>query len=160
MLVLGLLDGRLAWWDLARGTKLAETPAHRGHIFAVAFSRDGRLLASAGDDSTVALWPVETRGQPIRWTHPKLGCFSLAFSSVGNRLATGHSGSDALRLWDLGTLRELVDLPAEGNLFRHAEWSRDGNAILAATSDGRCYVWHAPSFAELDAAERALEKPR
>ncbi len=149
LLVLGLVDGSLASWNLAGGTRLADTPAHRGHVFALAFSSDSRWLASAGDDGTVALWPAEPPRRPIRWTPHNQSCFSLAFSSQGNRFITGHSGNTGLRLWDLATLRDLISLPAEGSLFRHAEWSRDGNAILAAASDGRCYLWRAPSFAEL-----------
>ena len=155
LLVLGLRDGRLAWWDLARGTKLADAPAHRSHVTAVAFSPDGRLMVTSGDDEPLALWPAGIAGQPTRWRHNRPGCFSLAFSSAGNRLATGH-GATGLRVWDLGTFRELLDLPGEGSLFRHAEWSMDGNAILTATSDGRCCVWRAPSFAELDGPERTF----
>ena len=43
-------------WETATGTMLTQTSGHRGQVTAVAWSADGRTLATGGDDSTVLLW--------------------------------------------------------------------------------------------------------
>jgi len=65
---------------------------------------------------------------------------------------TGLAGGKAARLWDLRTRRELLTLAAPGNGFRSVRFSSDGDTLLCGSDDGHCYLWRAPSFAELDGA--------
>jgi WD40 repeat protein len=88
------------------------------------------------------------------------GAHAVTFSPDGQRLVTGGGpGSDAVKLWDLSdpsTHRELMTLPGEGSLFYLVAFSPDGRWLAARESIGnRFQLWQAPSWAEIDAVEKA-----
>ena len=72
---------------------------HEGSVHSVAFSPDGKFLASGGDDHTVRIWSVET-GECLKvLKEQESSVHSVAFSPDGKFLASG--GRDKIvRIWE------------------------------------------------------------
>jgi WD40 repeat protein/serine/threonine protein kinase len=152
--------GAVQWFDGRTGALVAKTAGHRHEVQGLAFSRDGSQAASVALDGTVALWETASLKQLALFRGHMHGAHAVTFSPDGQRLVTGGGpGSDAVKLWDLSdpsTHRELMTLPGEGSLFYLVAFSPDGRWLAARESIGnRFQLWQAPSWAEIDAVEKA-----
>jgi len=117
-------------------------------------SPDGRLVAATTDSGMVRLCDAVT-GQLIEDLQGHLNAtFGVAFSKDGSRLISACGGLEAVKLWDVGTRQELLNLSGAGSLLKQALWSADGDTILAGRpGEALWQAWHAPSWEEIAAAE-------
>ncbi|KAG8984113.1 hypothetical protein FRB90_005558, partial [Tulasnella sp. 427] len=120
------------------------TVQERGGISSVAFSRDGKRIASGSSDGTVRLWDAETgqqSGEPLEGHTDPVA--SVAFSTDGKRIASG-SWDGTVRLWDAETGQQSGE-PLEGHTsgVTSVAFSPDGKRIASGSSDGTVRLWDA-----------------
>src|SRR5262245_16053129 len=96
------------WYYLWRlSHRFSSTLHHNNTISSVAFSPDGKRLATGSADRTVKLWDAATGQEMLTLKGHSDSVTSVAFSPDGKRLATG-SDDRTVKLWDAGTGQEML----------------------------------------------------
>lgn len=95
------VDWGVKLFDLAKKRERAALKGHKGAVAAVAFSPDGRTLATGSWDGTVRLWDAATGAEAGGYAWPVGKVYSLAYAPDGGRLAAGGD-TGAVVVWDVG----------------------------------------------------------
>ena len=111
---------------------------HDGHVFSVAFSLDGKYLATGCSDGTAALWDVANGTEVTRMNHDG-SVFSVAFSPDGKYLATAGEDRTA-RLWEATNGQEVARMIHE-NPVGSVAFSPNGKYLATAGLENSTQVW-------------------
>lgn len=133
-------NDRIQIWNITQNTFLGELPGHIDAIIALAFSPDGKLLASASRDQTALLWEVSS-GDLLR-DLSKAGYepMGFAFSPDGNRLAVADSAG-GIRYWEMSSLRDIAYVPTGDQSLSAIAFSPDGKWFAVGGEQGFLSLW-------------------
>lgn len=167
----GNQEGKIYLWDSTTGRLLASIKGHTQflkslqsifgwtdppqdeHIRALAFSSDGKMLASGSADKTVQLWNALTRSKHATLKGHKSWITAVAFSTDGKTLATGDANK-TVKLWDVSTGRARMVLRGHKNTVTALTFAPEGTplysrCLASGSADGTIRFWDPDTGQEL-----------
>lgn len=133
-------------FDLTTKESTFTSRAHHGMVRAAAFSGDGKILVTAGHDSTLKVFDAATGKERDTFKGHDWVVTAMTFTPDGKTVASVccNSIKRSIRLWDPLTLRESLNIPLPDKIFaiHDLAFSPDGKN-LAGVSNWRLHIWDA-----------------
>jgi WD40 repeat protein/serine/threonine protein kinase len=154
--------GEVVVWDASSGQELLTLKGHRRFVNSVAFSPDGKLLATLSRDNTVKVWDAQTGRELLSLPVQSSSAGCVAFSPDGKQLASSsetppmvappNPHASEVKVWDVQTGQELFTLKGPSH---SVAFSPDGKRLVCGSggygprSGGALKVWDALTGQEL-----------
>jgi len=132
----------LVLWDARNGQELPRAPAQPTWLIRVAFSPDGKHLATSGARGHAKVWSVPDLGEVAVLPHDdEWTVFALAFAPDGRRLITGTSDG-LLRMWEWESKRLVAVWLGHSFGCDVVQWSPDGKLLATGGRDQIVRLWN------------------
>lgn len=122
------------------GTTLLTYRGHTSAVTALAWSPDGKRLASGSWDCTVHLWNAANGSRILRYQGHTAGVTSVAWSPDKKRLASG-SADGVVQVWDVATGQTRFTYHGQPEAITALAWSWDGAYLASASTDLTVHIW-------------------
>jgi WD40 repeat protein len=148
-LVTGSYDASVKLWDVAAGKELTTLSGHNHYVTSVAFSPNGKLLASGGQElvddgrqsgyGVAKLWDAIIHQEKVTLGHEQM-VSAAAFSPSGRTLVTA-SWDQTVRVWDVATGEERPSLGRHKAAVLCLAFASDGSTLAAGGRDFGIKLW-------------------
>ncbi len=135
-------NSRVRLWDTSKGQPMRWLTNYEHRVWALAFSPDGKFLATGGADHTLRLWDVATLQQAELFLGHSGEVKSVAFSADGHMLASGSDDKTAM-LWSTQPNRTETTV---SNVVSRPIFSVDGQFIAAGIGQDTVALWDAATL--------------
>jgi WD40 repeat protein/serine/threonine protein kinase len=164
-------DCTVVMWDWASGKEILTLKGHTGLVGSMAFSPDGKRLATGGSGlrrgheprGQVQLWDVASGQKILALKGHTDSVRSVAFSPDGKRLATG-SMDKTVKLWAAASGQEVLTLRGHAGFFYPVAFSPDGKRLTCAdvtsADGGTIMIWDASKSLKEIGEKQPAERPK
>jgi len=127
-------------WDAATGELRKTFAGHSDVIVTVAFSPDGKLLATGSVDKYVKIWDLALGKELRTLAGHTADILNVTFSADSTKLGTASADGTA-KLWDVASWQELFSFVGHLGPLQTIEFDRDGARVVTSSSDKTARVW-------------------
>jgi hypothetical protein len=144
------VDSAIRVWDVETGRQVRRLESHRGVVWSVAISPDGRRVLSGGRDKAVILWDAETGSEIRRFREHTGDLTCVAFLPDGRRAIS--AGDDrTIRVWDVETGQEIHSFRGHTDGITWVAVSPDGRWLLSSSYGGcELLLWDVEARKQVD----------
>ena len=131
----------------AQDPKAKSSVGHGSLVSSLAFSPNGKILASGSWDSSVKVWNLSNSELIYNLPASSWSVLAVAISPDSKTLANGNGygptiESETVRLWDLGTGKLIRSISASAKI-RAVTFSLDGKTLISGAEDKTIKIWNA-----------------
>jgi WD40 repeat protein len=135
-------------WDAATGKHLRDFKGKPRVVIWLAYSADGKHVASCGQDKIIRLWDAEAGTERGRLAGHEKDITSLAFAD-GGKLVVSGSMDETIRVWDVAARKEVRRIAEKRCGVKSLAVSPDGRLLSCGNEDGTIGLWEIGKGQEL-----------
>jgi WD40 repeat protein len=126
-------------WDIKRGKELRQLVGHGAPVRAAAFSPDGKLIVTGGDDQTARMWDAQTGKETRQFVGHTAQVSHVAISPDGQFVLTGSADASA-RVWNAKTGELVRQFGSHVSAVMYIAFADQGKTVITGDA-GNLYRW-------------------